>query len=834
MAGNKKPGNRVFNAALVGFGNRGDEHVDALELDPCSIEIKAVCDVDDSARERARQRLPGVKTGADLSALLAETNCELIVICLPPEVELRSIVEAVRKAPSAKAVLLEKPAANRVSVAEQIFCDFPIPVFLFHQMRFLPWAREAREWFQERAESHSLSASINAYCYGKFLDQGLHILDLVSWIVGGLPEGIRHVVAEHDPARISSQHPLPFEWRLDHSHAGPTILEVDASWRNGPGFSLKTGPHAADGWLGKGIRISFGEGDWLEFGPLVLREGSGDRESMAKKATVEDYQRASALVYQSVERWLSGEIEDVGLPGISEHIQHLKYYESVLTFEKIERLPAPHWLGRDEDEPPVLVVIPLSDHRGVAEDCIRSWTHDQDCSADDYEVVVISNLDTKAIGGSIRGLLRPHDRLIETNQPTAELGQGDMDEYVLGIESSESEWIFLTEPHCEAHPNTVSEIRHYFSTSEAAGFCTSCEDYVDAPWGQMEAYYSAEGFTEAKQEGHWCKMIMRGFGIRRTAYKLAGGFRLRYGRFSEWLLAADLHRRGLYLGYAEKVSLTHHYTLTQPYLVEAIEEFVIGQAQYTQEAPRSERLPYFPDPPVDSSIPPSLDRLFRSAGSLQGWFSGWREKWIQPVRVREARREWNGFLVRIFARWLPAIAYPFFKAYYHSQIEACLIKHQADQSDVTDTKLKVGDEWAASSDGFEALIEIHQREVWHDVPFHWSKPIFAIPVDFSSSSGGGVTLQVKLLELRKIERRTIHLICSWDPENPLSPAEKTKGDEVELTFEIQRGVSREVENGSGEDWLVVSAPTLKGDPLESRSLGLPLFSVSLHEGKKSS
>ena len=822
----------VLRVAMIGFGNRAEEHLDALEQAGTAIKICVLCDTDAAARKRAGRRLPGVNSGHDLATLLKEAPCDIVVVCLPPSVDLKSIGAAIAGVSGVKAVLVEKPAANSAAEAEKALGDLPVPVFLFHQMRFLPWAAKAAQWYWKQKAKRSSPAGVDAFCYGKLLDQGLHVLDLACWIVGGLPRLIRHAVAEYDPARISAREPLPFDWRMDHAHEGPTLFEVEAEWDDGLVFSLKTGPSAADGWLGKGLRISFGGDDWLELGTMGLSAGSAG-EDVVETGTLDDYKRATASVYESFFHWLIEGGTEPDLPTLEEHLEQLRWYEDVLGHDSLERLPPPHWLNHRRPETPILVVIPLSDHRGIAEDCVRGWTQDQEnCAAGDYQLVVVSNEDTKELGNSLRPLLRSHDQLIETNLPLAELGQGDMEEYVIGIGASDSEWIFLTEPHCEVPSDFVAELKQFFKTSEAAGFCTGCVDIVDSSWGMMEALYSAEGFAKWQQEGDWGKMIMRGFGVRRTAYEIAGGFRLDYGRFSEWLLAADLHRRGCYLEYAPKVRVFHHYTLEKSYLDEAIEEFVIGQARYASEAPEDERLPYFPDPIADSPPPPELNAVFETAIRLatKRKISVRRKKnrWISPLRSKALARDWNAFVVRMYAGWLPSKAFPYFKAYYEAQIQAALTKHLPEFSKCGTTKLKPGERWTAAGGELRAVIELHQREEWNEEEFHWSKPIFAIPVDLSEGFSGVLVLKLVLPDiLGKAAVEKVFLITSGNPDKPLIPRIEKIGEKVELAFLFSDLPGANSLISPDDSWFVLVSPLIKGAPEERRELGIPIEAVSL-------
>ncbi len=813
--------NRRLDVAMIGFGRRANEHLDSLLAFNMPIEVKVICDPDPEAQELARQRRPFARVGSDLPALLAQSPCSLAVICLPPSASRKFIGQVLH--PGLRAILIEKPAAIDSDAARSAFEGISVPVFIFHQLRVLPWTGGASDWVSTTRKSNH-PCHVEAACYGKLLDQGVHLLDLVSLFFGSLPESIDQVVVENDPARISARKPLPADWRIDHAHPGPLAIEVEASWENGDTFRLQCGPAAADGWLGKHLSLSAGDRS-LQLGTQGLLSKIGDRVETEVPGKIDDYLRATAEVYRQFHKWIVEAGDEPGVPLISDHIEQLDWCEKVSKGPGQERFEIPFWMESARPPLPILIVIPLSDHRGIGELCVRSWTEQQTALPDDFQLVVISNQETRELGSSLRPYLRPQDTLIETNLPTAAMGQGDMGEYVEGIESSSSEWIFLTEPHCEAPPDAVTELRQFFEQSEAAGFCTDCVDKIESPWGGMEAFYSEEGFEQWKQEGNWSKMIMRGFGIRRTAYEAAGGFRLRYGRFCEWLLAADLHRRGLYLAFAPSVRVIHHYTPNKKYLDEAIEEFVIGQAKYLVDTPEEERLPYFAAPSTELPLSEDLSRLFRDleGHALRLGIAPRGKFKLSPASRLFLQREWNALIVRLFARWAPRAAYPFFKRYYEVQNSRCLLLHYSRFSSQCEPRsLKKGVRCSAAEEGFTAATEMNQLETWSGIQFRWSKPLFAIRVDIDPGENLSLNLHV-VSGIVELDCCRIVALPGWSDGSPVSPRlsdAPSDGDSI-LVFDLRRRQS------PWSGWIAIACQKVDASPEEGRRLGLPIRAISL-------
>ena len=283
------------------------------------IQVPSACRWSANQTEtRSVERVKGCQdatVGAKLDRLLQQRPCELIVICLPPQASRQGLRDSLRAAPGLRAVLVEKPAAATSQAAAEAFLDLPVPVFIFHQLRLLPWAEELKRWWAAR---HDEQASIKAFCYGKLFDQGLHVLDLGQWVAGGLPEQIDHVLKEDEPGRLSARSPLPASWRLDEKHPGPIEVQVDARWDSGLGFELRCGPAAADGWLGKGLRLETITGEWVEFTTGGLKVSESLAGSLPTGGTVSDYPAATAEAYAQIQAWLKGSGAAPTLPQLSE------------------------------------------------------------------------------------------------------------------------------------------------------------------------------------------------------------------------------------------------------------------------------------------------------------------------------------------------------------------------------------------------------------------------------------------------------------------------------------------------------------------------------------
>jgi predicted dehydrogenase len=155
------------------------------------------------AAEFAQQAAPQARLHAELSALLADPQVDMVYIATPHSAH----AEAVRQALLAgKGVLCEKPLAATAAQAQALVeLARERGVFLMEALwsRFLPSWQQARQWLQEGAigRPHALQSS---FCFpapfdahsrlfdpalagGALLDIGIYNLSAAQWLFGREP-----------------------------------------------------------------------------------------------------------------------------------------------------------------------------------------------------------------------------------------------------------------------------------------------------------------------------------------------------------------------------------------------------------------------------------------------------------------------------------------------------------------------------------------------------------------------------------------------------------------------------------------------------------------------
>jgi hypothetical protein len=136
----------------------------------------------------------------------------------------------------------------------------------------------------------------------------------------------------------------------------------------------------------------------------------------------------------------------------------------------------------------------------------------------------------------------------------------------------------------------------------------------------MESRMYDQGFTEWAKPRNWVKVILRAFAIRKTVYFASGGYQYRFDRFSEWLLAATLHRQGRVLGYAPGVGVEHLYSNNFSLLEKFIREFTDGECLFRASTQEPELCAaYFGAPLEWAQVRSAGDRRWAAIARIHGF-----------------------------------------------------------------------------------------------------------------------------------------------------------------------------------------------------------------------
>lgn len=195
------PSSQKFRIALVGCGRISRNHFEAIsKID--GLEIVAVCDEIAARADEAGGRL-GVRSYDNLERMLAEIECDVVVIATPSGLHPQQGVTAAK---AGKHVVTEKPMAISLAGADDLVraCDDAgVHLFVVKQNRLnrpiqllkkavdrgrfgrifmanctVRWARP-QEYYDQAPWRGTWK-----YDGGAFMNQASHYVDLIQWMMG--------------------------------------------------------------------------------------------------------------------------------------------------------------------------------------------------------------------------------------------------------------------------------------------------------------------------------------------------------------------------------------------------------------------------------------------------------------------------------------------------------------------------------------------------------------------------------------------------------------------------------------------------------------------------
>lgn len=238
--------------------------------------------------------------------------------------------------------------------------------------------------------------------------------------------------------------------------------------------------------------------------------------------------------------------------------------------------------------PKVSVIIPFcGDTRGNPRH-VLSWTRKQTCAAADFEVIVVYSGYTPEWRTEISGYLRPHDRLIHFPAINS------FALYDVGARAARGDILLITEDHCVAEAECVTEVLRFFAThaEEAASIRAGHINHTEM--ARMEECAYERNLPLWLASDCWDKVRVRGFAIRRDLYFATGGLPGRYDHFAETVLAARLHGGGHKVGFIEKPCVRHVNTPSFRQMFDNIRCFIQGECIFRDRGETSFCERYFP------------------------------------------------------------------------------------------------------------------------------------------------------------------------------------------------------------------------------------------------
>jgi len=186
----------MLQVGLIGLGVHGRRYAKHLQEGVPGVRLVAVCRRNPAEVEKAAREL-GVTGYSSPEALVDDEAVHAVLIVTPPPTHLPLIRLALNRS---KPVLVEKPLTQTLAEAQEVHAAVTrsgVPLFLAQTLRYNPALLAARRELRRIAPIRSLTAAQrlphadlqwqnteSMSPLGSILNTGVHLYDLVRWIVG--------------------------------------------------------------------------------------------------------------------------------------------------------------------------------------------------------------------------------------------------------------------------------------------------------------------------------------------------------------------------------------------------------------------------------------------------------------------------------------------------------------------------------------------------------------------------------------------------------------------------------------------------------------------------
>lgn len=854
-----------FRVGLVGCGPRGLEHAEAIRA-AGGFELSGATDLDGTRSAVVKDRL-GAASFSSMEDLLGDVRPEVVVLATPvlcrQEAALRILDQ-----PGLRALIIEKPVASSLADARMLVdraAANGVRILTGHQLRWCPEFEALRTAW--RGGKLGEVRQVRGFCHGSLLSQGVHLLDLLQWCLQDEELVWAQSMAccdEDRLARLGAPDVFP-----DPRHPGPPWTLLELAFAHGLRVTLEVGPlHQrsdvfVDPWLQKRLLVT-GTAGWAEAqsaGFFRLFNADGHQH---KQANLDAYLRATMRLYQGLHELLTGVTD--------EHRNELKFAlpslgwlsacaRSIAEGVPVEGAVDPTWnvvdllqrkpatgspgtaseglatAGLVEEGPEFSIIVPVLDHRGHLEACLRSWVEGQRYPGQRYEILLVGNGEDAELEREAKRLLRPQDRYIFKQTPV------EIELYDHAARLARGKWILMTEPHVEAEPECLKELAQGLMRQRCDGACLRSISVNKNAMARCEDRFFSLGFQLFSAPDNWCKVILRGIVIRRDVYLESGGFPVKYDRFAEFALAAILHRMGKRLVYIPGAAVRHHNVTRFSDLAPHVRTFPMGECSYRAENDATFCRTYFGQAPEwenrHAGLPgPARELLMLGLRALPaGCLSG----------IRHSRRALAGHILKELPGWLSVslfgsrarVALAAAKAgwarfrYHLCVSEDARFKAFVDayNSMVSEARHERSVEIAsgeqvlqepATNYGIEDLrsayrVGFHAREERDERPFRWSYPVAFLRLP---APAGGVRVRLDTGGLRRPEHLGMFRLYAGGRRVSDRRLRHVDGG---IEFDLDPSRSALLTIG----WVCSPLPMRGASPVDPRPLGLPVFGIEV-------
>lgn len=488
--------------------------------------------------------------------------------------------------------------------------------------------------------------------------------------------------------------------------------------------------------------------------------------------------------------------------------------------------------------PPLIsVIIPFDDSRGKPGH-LDGWTREQTLDGSLFEVIALT--DGRLGPGmeeSIPQHLRPQDRHLLVHE------EGRFAMYAAGAEAARGSILFITEDHCVAEPGCLAAVKRHFETTSDSGVTVRWGHINNTDVAYMEELVNRIDARQWSQPDHWNKVRIRGFGVRRDAYRDVGGMEWKYQGFSEALLAAKLHAHGHRVGYTDEAGIFHINTESMAELEQSAWNYSWAECEYCQEHDTTFCEHYFSASTGLASqvLTPAPMARWMTRALLQGllgdrafWRGGAFSRWgvvatacqlgmsALASRLRQAAA-WGG-------TWMARLRYHFWRFHEGHRLRAFgdfwrRVSHAARVSyavkqeggSASSSSLQWADAGNLVASGCHGCFGTERFE---GRTFRWAGPVAVVPLHLPAAD---CKIAVDTGRLRGAVW-SYPVAVFWNRK--AVPHDMIQRRDSLLIIKIKRRMCRK--DTDVQELTLVAAPAVQ-QGFENRWLGLPICSIRLHE-----
>ena len=226
----RKVTDRKIKLAIVGCGRISSKHGEAFHQHKDDIEVVAVCDIDENALEKAKDKyqVPGYR---QLKELLINEQLDVVSLCTPSGLH---SAQAIMAANAGVHVISEKPMATRWSDGLDMVkaCDDAcVRLFVVKQNRRNTTLQLLKRAVDEKRFGKIHMVHLNVFWSrpqeyydrakwcgtwefdgGAFMNQASHYVDLMEWLIGPVAD-VQCMTSTHRNIEVEDTGVINVRWR---------------------------------------------------------------------------------------------------------------------------------------------------------------------------------------------------------------------------------------------------------------------------------------------------------------------------------------------------------------------------------------------------------------------------------------------------------------------------------------------------------------------------------------------------------------------------------------------------------------------------------------------